>query len=91
MKFAFIPVSIVGGLVAGFVGKKIFEAIWGAAADSDPPDSQHREVGYGRLALALALEGAIFSLVKGLADHGLRQAFEKGTGAWPGDQRPDRG
>lgn len=90
MKLAFTPVSIAGGLVAGIVGKKIFEKAWGAAAGAEPPDPEHREVEYGKLILALMLEGAIFRLVKGLADHGLRHAFAKGTGAWPGEEQPDR-
>lgn len=90
MKLAFTPVSIVGGLLAGIIGKKIFEKVWSAAADSEPPDPEHREVEYGKLILALVLEGAIFRLVKGFADHGMRRAFEKGTGAWPGEEHPDR-
>ena len=41
------------------------------------------------LAVALALEGAIFRLIRGLVDRGSRQGFLRLTGAWPGEERPD--
>ena len=28
-KILFIPLSIVSGLIAGLIGKKVFEGIWG--------------------------------------------------------------
>ena len=40
---------------------------------------------------ALALQGAMFRLVKGLVDHGSRAGFERLTGAWPGDAGPEEG
>jgi hypothetical protein len=30
-----------------------------------------------------------FRLVKGLTDHSARRAFAKGTGTWPGEERPE--
>ena len=89
MKFLFLPVSIGGGIVAGLAGKKIFEAIWGAIDDEEAPDPKHREIHLGKLVAALALEGAIFRLVRGLFDHGSRQGFARLTGSWPGEERPE--
>ena len=37
------------------------------------------------LLAALAIEGAIFRLAKGLADRGARSGFASLTGSWPGD------
>lgn len=88
MKFVFLPLSIAGGLLAGLLGKKIFEQLWGLVDDQEPPDAKHREVGYAKLTAALLLEGAIFRLVKGLFDHGARHGFERLTGEWPGEERP---
>jgi len=88
-KLLFIPVSIAGGLLAGIIGKKLFEALWGLVDDAEPPDSEHREVAWGKLALALALEGAIFRVIRGIADRGSRIGFERVTGEWPGEERPD--
>ena len=89
MKFLFVPVSILGGILAGLVGKKLFERIWGLVDDEEPPDPKHREVDYPKLVAALVLEGAIFRLVRGWFDHGARQGFSRLTGTWPGEEAPE--
>ena len=89
MKIAFTPFSIVLGLIAGLVGKKIFEQIWGLIDDEEPPDAKHRDIKYTKLVAALLFEGAIFRLVKGLTDHGARRAFARTTGTWPGEEEPE--
>jgi Protein of unknown function (DUF4235) len=89
MKFVFLPISIVGGLLAGLLGKKIFEQVWGLIDDQEPPDAKHRRVEYLKLAAALALEGAIFRLVRGFGDHGMRLGFRRLTGSWPGEEAPE--
>ena len=58
--------------------------MWGLIDDEEPPSPEHREFSWPKLIAALVLEGAIFRLVKGLADHGSRSSFAKITGAWPG-------
>jgi hypothetical protein len=89
VKFIFLPVSILGGLLAGLIGKKIFEQIWGLIDDQEPPDAEHREVDYFKLAAALLLEGAIFRLIRGFVDHGARRGFQRMTGSWPGEEAPE--
>lgn len=85
MKFIFAPIGIVAGLIAGMAGKKAFERLWAVIDDEDPPEPDNRDVPLVKLIAALAVEGAIFRLVKGLTDHGTRAGFEKLTGRWPGD------
>jgi Protein of unknown function (DUF4235) len=89
MKFLFMPINIAAGLLAGFLGKKIFERLWGLIDDEEPPTPEHREFSWPKLIAALAVEGAIYRLVKGLVDHGARRAFARGTGTWPGEEKPD--
>lgn len=88
MKLVFTPISILAGLLAGLVGKKIFERLWGLVDEEEPPSPEHREFSWPKLIAALLIEGAIFRLVKGLTDHAARRAFAKGTGSWPGEERP---
>jgi len=57
MKFVFMPLSILGGILAGLIGKKIFEQVWGLIDDQEPPESKHREIKYGKLAAALLRRG----------------------------------
>ncbi len=89
MKFIFAPISIVLGLIAGAIGGKIFERIWGLIDEEEPPKPEHREFSWPKLVAALVIEGAIFRLVKGLVDHGSRTSFAKLTGAWPGEEAPE--
>lgn len=88
MKFLFVPISVLGGILAGLIGTKIFERLWKLVDDEEPPDAEHRDISYAKLALALVLEGAIFRLIRGFFDHGARHGFEKLTGAWPGEEAP---
>jgi uncharacterized protein DUF4235 len=89
-KLLFIPFSIIGGLLAGFIGKKLFEQVWGVIDEQEPPEPEHRHVPWGKLLAAAALEGAIFRATRAAADHGSRRAFASVTGSWPGDEEPER-
>jgi hypothetical protein len=85
----FIPFSVAGGLLAGLIAKKIFEASWGVVDDEEPPEPEHRDVQWPKLVAALALEGAIFRAARGASDHLARGAFQRATGVWPGEDRPE--
>lgn len=39
--------------------------------------------------VALALEGAVFRVSRGVVDRGSRQAFYRATGTWPGEAKPE--
>jgi hypothetical protein len=88
-KLLFVPFSVIGGILAGAIGKKSFEMLWGAFDDQEAPDPQHREVSLKKLIPALVLQGAIFRAIRGLVDHGTRHAFQKMTGSWPGEEKPE--
>ena len=90
MNLIFRPVGILAGLIGGMIAKKAFEKVWTMIDDQEPPDAEHRELGSKRkFAIALILEGAIFTLVRGVVDHNARLGFAKYTGAWPGQEYPD--
>jgi hypothetical protein len=84
MKILFAPVGIVAGLVAGLVAKKAFEKAWAVIDDEDAPEPNVRGVPTGKLIAALAIEGAIFRVTKGIVDHQARSGFAGATGRWPG-------
>jgi hypothetical protein len=89
-KLLFIPVSVGGGLVAGFVSRKIFDQIWGLFDEQEPPDSKHRDIEWSKLLIAAAIQGAIFRAMKEATDHYSRRAFYRTTGSWPGEMEPDQ-
>ena len=88
VKFLFIPFSIISGLLAGFVGKKIFDQLWSVVDDEEPPESEHRDATWGKVIAAAALQGAVFRATKIAVDRGSRTAFASLTGTWPGEERP---
>ena len=89
MKFAFMPIGIVAGLLAGQISKKVFDVVWGLIDDEEAPHPKHREVKLIKLLPALLIEGALVRVVRGLADHGTRHTFARLTGTWPGEERPE--
>jgi hypothetical protein len=88
-KILFLPFSLVGGLVAGFVGKKVFAGIWQLVDEEEPPDPKHRRASWVKVIAALLLEGAIFRAARGIADRASRKVFSRLTGKWPGEERPE--
>jgi uncharacterized protein DUF4235 len=89
MKLLFIPVSVTGGLIAGFLGKKLFEQLWGIVDDEEPPKPEHRRESLGKIVAAAALEGAVFKATRAAIDHKSREAFAGATGIWPGEAEPE--
>ena len=89
MNAVFTPLGIGLGLAAGQLSKKIFDAIWGLFDDEEAPRPKHREVPLAKMLIALLIEGAVFRVVRGLVDHGSRHGWQRVTGSWPGEERPD--
>jgi uncharacterized protein DUF4235 len=89
VKLLFVPFSIVAGLLAGFLSRKIFDQLWGLVDEEEPPESKHRDIQWGKLLAAAAIQGAIFRAVKEASDHYSRRAFAGVTGSWPGEERPE--
>lgn len=86
MKLIFAPIRIVAGLLAGMIAQKGFDRLWAVFDDEDPPEPDERDISYPKLIAALLVEGAVFRLTKGVVDHGVRGAFARLTGTWPGEK-----
>lgn len=89
MKFLFAPIGIVGGLIAGIISKNIFDFIWSRITGEEAPEPEHREISWPVLLGALALEGAIFRISRGLVERSSRVGFYRLTGSWPGEEEPE--
>lgn len=88
-KALFTPFGIAAGLAAGFAGKVAFDQVWKLIDEEDPPEPEHRDASWVKLIAALAIQGAIFRAVRGAAEHGARMGFQRWTGNWPGEARPE--
>jgi hypothetical protein len=87
VRLIFAPIGIVAGLLAGLLAQKGFARIWALVDEEEAPEPDQRDVPYRKLVPALVIEGAIFRLTKGMVDHGIRGAFARMTGRWPGESR----
>jgi hypothetical protein len=87
LRLLFLPFRFAGGLIAGVLASKLFAGIWRLIDKEKAPDPGQREISIGKLATALLLQGAVFRGVRGLVDHGSREAFRRLTGRWPGEKR----
>jgi len=77
--------SVLGGLLAG----ALFKRIWRAVTDEDDsPDATDQDRGWGEILAAAAIEGAVFGGVKAAVDRAGATSFARATGTWPGNTKP---
>jgi Protein of unknown function (DUF4235) len=75
-------ISVLGGLVAG----AIFKRVWGAVArEEEPPKPTDARRGWPEIIAAATVEGAVFGGVKAVIDRAGATGFARLTGAWPGE------
>jgi Protein of unknown function (DUF4235) len=81
-KLVSLAVSVLGGLLAGAIFKRVWQL---AAGEDEAPTATDVRRGWPEILLAATLQGAIFALVKAILDRGLAEGTRKVTGVWPGD------
>ena len=50
------PIGLIMGILAGIVGKKAFDFVWGKIDAEDPPKANTERVTWGKLLSAAALQ-----------------------------------
>jgi hypothetical protein len=87
MKMLYRPLSlaasILGGLIAGALFKKLWKAI---AKEEEAPTADQPDRNWKEIATAAALQGAVTGGVKAIVDRGSLKGFEKATGVWVGEE-----
>jgi hypothetical protein len=81
IKLLYKPVSVLGGMLAGAIFKKVWKI---TAGEDDAPNADARR-GWSQVLLAAALQGAIFAAVNAAVDRGA-EGTRQLTGVWPGDE-----
>jgi hypothetical protein len=76
-------VSVLGGVLAGVIFKRIWKI---TAREDDAPKATDAQRGWREVLLAATLQGAIFAVVKAAVDRGAAEGTSKLTGVWPGDE-----
>ena len=89
MGLIYKPFGIILGILAGLLGKKVFDFAWTKIDDEDAPKGTTQEATWGKVVAAAALQGVIFRITRFVVDRYGAIGFHYLTGSWPGEQRPD--
>jgi predicted metal-dependent enzyme (double-stranded beta helix superfamily) len=76
-------VSVLGGILAGAIFKKVWKI---TAGEDEAPKATDARRGWREVLLAATLQGAIFAVVKAAVDRGAAEGTRQLTGVWPGDE-----
>ena len=83
------PFGIILGVLAGLLGKRVFDFVWSKIDDEDPPKPTTQETTWAKLLTVAALQGMIYKLVRVTVDRYGARGWYYLTGSWPGEERPD--
>jgi hypothetical protein len=83
------PFGIMLGVLAGLVGKKLFNLAWTKLDDEDPPKATTEVAPWVKVVGAAALQGVIFKVTRVVVDRYGAIGWRYLTGFWPGERRPD--
>jgi Protein of unknown function (DUF4235) len=87
IKLVYKPVSMLVSVLGGVLAGVIFKRIWKITArEDDAPKATDAQRGWREVLLAATLQGAVFAVVKAAVDRGAAEGTRKLTGVWPGDE-----
>lgn len=86
MKLLYKPVSMLVSILGGVLAGAVFKRVWKVTAGEDEaPKATDARRGWREVLPAAAVQGAVFALVKAAVDRGAAEATRKVTGIWPGE------
>ena len=89
MGLIYKPFGLLLGILAGLLGRRIFNFAWEKLDDEDPPKGTTQEATWPKVIAAAALQGVIFKTVRVVVDRYAAIGWSYLTGVWPGEKRPD--
>ena len=78
-----LAVSVLGGMLAGMIFKRIWKL---AAGEDEAPKATDANRSWREILVAAAAQGAIFAVVKASVDRLAAESTRKLTGIWPGQE-----
>ena len=85
MRLLYRPFGLIAGILAGLLANALFRQLWkGLARRDEVPGARDEGVGWGEVAAAAALQGAVMKGTRAVVDRAGATGFEKATGTWPG-------
>ena len=89
MKVLYKPFGLILGILAGIVGRKLFDFVWTKIDDEEPPKGTTQQAPWGKILAAAALQGLIFRSTREVVDRYGAVGWNYLTGTWPGEKQPD--
>jgi hypothetical protein len=89
MSLIYKPFGFILGIVAGLLGRRIFDYAWEKIDEEDPPKGTTEEATWVKVLSAAALQGVIFQTVRVVVNRYGALGWRHLTGVWPGEKRPD--
>ena len=83
MKLLYKLLGVIASVLGGLLAAKVFAQLWRllpGTSESAPASTDH---GWKEIAIAAALQGAVYGGVKAIIDRASARGFERATGAWP--------
>jgi hypothetical protein len=91
MKLLYKPIGLLVSVLGGLVARALFKRIWRAVGDEkDAPNAKDRGRSWREVTAAAAMQGAVFGGVKALIDRAGATGFARLTGVWPGKDTDGR-
>jgi Protein of unknown function (DUF4235) len=89
MGLIYKPFGILLGILAGMLGKRLFDFAWTKVDDQEPPEATTEKTTWARVLTAAAVQGVIFRIVRVVVDRYGAIGWRYLTGVWPGEKAPD--
>jgi hypothetical protein len=83
------PFGLLIGILAGLVGRRVFDTVWSKLDDEEPPKGTTEAAPWAKVLGAAALQGVIFKVTRVAVDRYAATGWRYLTGVWPGEKRPD--
>jgi hypothetical protein len=83
------PFGIILGIMAGLLGKRLFDFAWTKIDDEEPPKGTTEQAPWVKIIGAAALQGVIFKVTRVVVARFGARGWAYLTGVWPGEKRPD--
>ena len=90
MSLIYKPFGFILGIIAGLIGRRVFDYTWEKIDDEDPPKGTTEEAEWPKVLAAAALQGVIFQTVRVIVNRYGAMGWRHLTGDRPGEKHPDQ-
>ena len=88
MKLIYKPFALIAGLIAGRLGRSVFQTLWRRIDDAPPPKPGTGEGSVAKVVGAQALQAGVMAGVAAAVNRVFAGTFHYLVGAWP-DKPPE--